>query len=299
MGKYKNLENEIEREYKESLRRLSIDEFEHYLKNLIEDYYSVLFSFDVNYNRYVKNSNKKYGMIKKAKNSVNYNNIDNFENLERLKIVEEIAYKQMNELYFMERSYSNMIYSNSVQELIFINETLSELINLYEEAPNPEVLNLIVKTLKGTINIIRESKKLPLYEGSLEDYQVKDEIDKKYIKDLSVQEEKELRETIEINVIEVPVLSFDLKRQLEEFDENLKKIKEITEDEYEFDYQVMEFEIDINLSEKLYTTMLYTKGKSEEEKEEIYKTLAIINHSHEVGRKESKYLYQKIYNNWD
>lgn len=298
MAKYKALEKELERTFKDVFKEMKPNEFEVYLKKLIDSYYSTYLTYEDNFNLYAKNVDEKYSMIKKAKSLVDFNNIDNFENYYRLVKCEEIAYKQMNELHFMEDSYTNMIYSNAVQELIFINETLSELINLYEKVPDQELLNLIVRRLKETIVIIREIKKLPLYEGNYKDYEVKVEFDKKYIKDLTPEEDKELPETIESINYKVPILSFDLKKQLEEFNKIIERIKEISDEENS--YLISDFEFNLNLSERDYSLYMYSKSsKSKEFDESGLEIFRIIDFNHKAFKKESKYLYQIIYNNWD
>lgn len=298
MAKYKALEKELERTFKDVFKEMKPKEFEEYLKKLIDSYYSTYLTYEDNFNLYAKNVDEKYSMIKKAKSLVEFNNIDNFENYYRLVKCEEIAYKQMNELHFMEDSYTTMIYSNAVQELIFINETLSELINLYEKVPDQELLNLIVRRLKETIVIIREIKKLPLYEGNYKDYEVKVEFDKKYIKDLTPEEDKELPETIESINYKVPILSFDLKKQLEEFNKIIERIKEISDEENS--YLISDFEFNLNLSERDYSLYMYSKSsKSKEFNESGLEIFRISDYLHKANKKESKYLYQIIYNNWD
>lgn len=298
MAKYKTLEKELERTFKDVFKEMKPKEFEEYLKKLIDSYYSTYTTYEDNFNLYAKNVDEKYSMIKKAKSLVDFNNIDNFENYYRMVKCEEIAYKQMNELHFMEDSYTTMIYSNAVQELIFINGTLSELINLYEKVPDQELLNLIVRRLKETIVIIREIKKLPLYEGNYKDYEVKVEFDKKYIKNLTPEEDKELPETIESINYKVPILSFDLKKQLEEFNKIIERIKEISDEENS--YLISDFEFNLNLSERDYSLYMYSKSsKSKEFNESGLEIFRITDYIHKANKKESKYLYQIIYNNWD
>jgi len=165
-----NIEDNIEKELKQKLLDLDKEEFKKYFEGLIEKYYSTLFTFDKSYNNYVENSNKKYNAIKKVKSlcSSEYNNLDNYENYLRLVKAEDIAYKQMNELYFMESSYSRIIYYNAIQDLIYFKDTLRILIDVYEETSSEELLSAIGRILKGTILTVKEINKLPLDEASLE-----------------------------------------------------------------------------------------------------------------------------------
>lgn len=126
-----NFEDNIEKELQKKLLKLDKEEFKKYFEVLIEKYYNTLFSFDRSYNNYVENSHKKYNIIKRVKSlcSSEYNNLDNYELFVRMVKAEEIAYNQMNTLYFMESSYNRIIYFNAVQEVIYITDTLSILID--------------------------------------------------------------------------------------------------------------------------------------------------------------------------
>ena len=180
MGKYKGLEKDIDEEFRELISKMNEKEFTEYFKRLFKEYYEVLFTFDVDYNRYCSNSYRKYEIIRKVKKllSYKYNNLDNFENLERLKLTEDIAYNQMNELYFMERSYNNLVYHDRVMALVYINETLTNLIEMYKETPSDTITSIIEDVFQRSIYLIKEVKKLPIPEDVPEsiDIDVIDEV---------------------------------------------------------------------------------------------------------------------------
>ena len=165
-----NIEDNIEKELQQKLLELETEDFEKYFEGLIEKYYSTLFSFDKSYINYVENSKKKYNTIKRVKSlcSSKYINLGTYEAYVSLDKVENIAYNQMNELYFMESSYSRIIYYNSIYEVIFLKKTLSNLIDVYEEEPSEKLLSAIGNTLINAVPLMKEVNKLPLDEASLE-----------------------------------------------------------------------------------------------------------------------------------
>ena len=265
MAKYKSLEKDIDEEFKDLLLDMNEKEFTEYFKRLFKDYYEVLFTFDTDLNRYEENTYKKYEIIRKVKNLVSfkYNNLDNFENLERLKLSEDIAYNMMNELYFMERSYSNLIYHDRLQELHFINETLAKLIEYYKEDSSEKVLSLIEDIFKRTDILIRDIKKLPVPESK--------EIPK-FNNDIKV-------------IDETNYFSYILKEQLEEFDSIFKQLEEILPEEV-----IDEYEDRLYSSERMeLLNLLIGLKDNDEDKEEVYKLMAMIDY---YKHKEPKYLYE-------
>lgn len=271
MAKYKNLEKDIDEEFKELLSDMNEKEFTEYFKRLFKEYYEVLFSFDTDFNRYTENYNKKYDIIRKVKKliSFKYNNLDNFENLERLKLVENIAYNQMNELYFMEKSYKHHIYSNGVLQLHYINETLSNLISLYEKDSSEEIASIIEDVFKRSIDLIKPLKKLPIPEDNVPNISY----------DIMVIDEYN------------PFINF-LKEQLEEFDSIMEQLEAILPEEV-----IEEVEYNLFSSERLeFLNMLLNFCDNEEDKEMAYKTVALIDYNEK--KEEPKYLYQ-VLSNWN
>ena len=270
MGKYKSIEKDLDEEFKELLSDMNEKEFTEYFKRLFKEYYEVLFSFDTDFNRYKENSHKKYDIIRKVKNliSFKYNNLDNFENLERLKLVEDISYKQMNELYFMERNYNNLIYSDGVRQLHYINETLSNLINLYEEDSSEVIVSIIEDVFKRSIDLIKHLKKLPIPEDNAPNIS----------NDIMVIDEY------------VPFISL-LKEQLEKFDSILKQLKKILPEEI-----IDEYENRLYMSDRLeFINMLMDLNGNEKDEKELSKVIAYLDY---MDKKEDvKYLYQKM-TNW-
>ena len=270
MAKYKALEKDLDEGFKEQLLRLNSDEFEKYLIRLFKDYYDVLFSFDVDYNRYVENSNRKYEIIRKVKNllSFKYNNIDNFENLERLKLTEEIAYEQMNKIYFMERAYSDLVYHDRTLELVFINETLANLIESYKEDSSEKLLPIIEDIFKRTNILIKEIKKLPVPDEKRPDPKIVEEF-------LNNDPSK---------IDEINLTVYILKEQLEEFDSILKDLEEILPEDV-----IDEYETKLNLS-RVEEWNQILKNTNEEGKEEFLKYLAYDEYQKKTNK--NKYLYE-------
>lgn len=294
MANYKTLEKGIDKEFKELLLNMDSKEFNEYFKKLIEKYYSTLFSYEDNYNKYVEDTAKRYNIIKTVKNLLKwkYNNLDNFENYLRLEQAEKIAYEEMIELHFMEKSYSNLIYNNATQELIIINENLTDLKKLYEKNPSEDLLSIIGNTLKRTVILLKEIKKLPLNEGTIEDYKVAVEIDIEHFKDLSDEDKKELPETLEFSTFKIPILSFYLKQQLEKFEDLLQELKKILPEDV-----IADFETELYSSEKLdFIKLMLNFNPENQSEEEIYKTVAYIDYIKNSNNK--GYLYE-ILDRWD
>lgn len=271
MGKYKSLEKDLDEEFKDLLLDMTEKEFTEYFKRLFKDYYEVLFTFDNDLNRYEENTYKKYEIIRKVKNLVSfkYNNLDNFENLERLKLTEDMAYTMMNELYFIEKGYSNLIYHDRLQELNYINETLANLIEFYKEDSSEKVLSLIEDIFKRTDILIRDIKKLPVPES---------EEMPKFSNDIMV-------------IDETNYFSYMLKEQLEEFDSILNELKEILPEEV-----IDEYEDRLYSSERMeLLNLLIGLKDNDEDKEEVYKLMAMIDY---YKPEEPKYLYE-ILNTWN
>ena len=221
----KTIERNIEKEFKELLLGMNKEEFTEYFKQLIKKYYDVLFTFEYDYSKYYEDSKKQYAktiQLVKDLTGFQYNNLDNFENLERLKQAEDIAFNQMNTIHFLEKSYSDLIYSNVGTELDFINNTLASLIDLYKTNPSEELLTVIEDRLTSTIEIIRQAKKLPVYEGNISDYTEKHIVKKEHFK-----AEKRPEEDVEEIAVTVPVLSFFIPKLLERFFSLLEDLKAI------------------------------------------------------------------------
>lgn len=270
----KRLERELEEGLKELLLNMNKEEFTEYFKQLIKKYYEVLFTFENDYSKYYEDSNKKYEttiQVVKDLTGFKYNNLDNFENLERLKQAEEIAYNQMNRLYFMESSYSSIIYYNAIQEVIYITDTLSILIKLYEETSSEKLLSSIGTILNGAVIIFRDVNKLPLDNASLDLDFSSNEDEENYTSDFSNIEQ------------------YHLKKVLERFNSILEKLKVLLpEDVATFENKVYAPEEDT-----LTKTMLEANSDKFSE-EEIIEAVAYIKY---IKNKDFKgYLYEIIDN---
>lgn len=270
----KRLERELEEGLKELLLNMNKEEFTEYFKQLIKKYYEVLFTFENDYSKYYEDSNKKYEttiQVVKDLTGFKYNNLDNFENLERLKQAEEIAYNQMNRLYFMESSYSSIIYYNAIQEVIYITDTLSILIKLYEETSSEKLLSSIGTILNGAVIIFRDVNKLPLDNASLDLDFSSNEDEENYTSDFSNLEQ------------------YHLKKVLERFNSILEKLKVLLpEDVATFENKVYAPEEDT-----LTKTMLEANSDKFSE-EEIIEAVAYIKY---IKNKDFKgYLYEIIDN---
>lgn len=283
-----NAEANIEKELKEKLLNLSKEDFQKYFEKLIDKYYKIVFTFEEDYSKYYDETKEYYKIIKKVKSILasTYNNLNNYENYVRLDKVEDIAYKQMLELNSMEKSYSNIIYHTKTQELIFINETLTDLINLYEEDSSEAVLSLIGNTLKRTVMLMKEAKKLPLYDK--EELYTDVTFKREHFNKLSEEEKEEVPEVYETTVLTKPFLSLELKEQLIKFEDILKQLENILPEEV-----LIEYELNLNSSEKLDFLKFMLEVKSEEEDvEEIYKNVVYIDY---LKSKDNKgYLYNII-----
>lgn len=270
----KRLERELDEGLKELLLNMNKEEFTEYFKQLIKKYYEVLFTFENDYSKYYEDSNKKYEttiQVVKDLTGFKYNNLDNFENLERLKQAEEIAYNQMNRLYFMESSYSSIIYYNAIQEVIYITDTLSILIKLYEETSSEKLLSSIGTILNGAVIIFRDVNKLPLDNASLDLDFSSNEDEENYTSDFSNLEQ------------------YHLKKVLERFNSILEKLKVLLpEDVATFENKVYAPEEDT-----LTKTMLEANSDKFSE-EEIIEAVAYIKY---IKNKDFKgYLYEIIDN---
>lgn len=263
------IEASIEEELKEKLLSLSKEEFIEYFESLIDKYYKVLFTFEANYSKYYEESKKKYKLIKETKSIMKEKySLNDFENAVRLRKAEEIAYSFMNELYFMEESYSNIIYHNALQELLFFNSTFKDLLKLYKNNPSEELLSVIGNTLTGIGILFKGIEKLPSTEATTLE---------------------EIEEPVEFfNVYKVPVFSLELKVQVEKFYSILEDLEKILPEDV-----VNKFRLKINSSEKIDFLNYLLETKAEEESEEdIYNIVAYLDY---IKTKNNKgYLYEHI-----
>ena len=276
MANTKSIERELEKRFKEALLDMNKEEFSEYFKQLIKNYYDVLFTFQNDYSKYYEESNRKYdSTIKVVKDllRLQYNNLDNFENLERLKQAENIAFNQMNTIHFLEESYSDIIYYNTAQEIIYINETLTSLIELYKKEPSEALLTVIEDRFTATLDFIKQAKKLPVNEGTFKDYVEEVVYKKEHFKG------KKPEEDVESIVFTVPVFSLYLAEYLEKFESILEELKTILPEEI-----VEAYEIDLNTSEKLqYYYNLLASGMEKEEALEITAYLDLVKKEHNKG----------------
>ena len=257
------IEYELNKRFKEVLLDMNKEEFREYFKTLIKNYYDVLFTYQDNYSKYYEESNKQYDTtIQVVKDLLrqDYNNLDNFENLERLKQAEHIAFNQMNTIHFLEYNYSDLIYYNTVQELIYINETLSSLIGLYETNPSEALLDIIEKRFTDTLDFIKQAKKLPVNEGSFSDYVEKYTIKKEHFK----AESRPSKDT-ETIIYSVPIFSLFLAEYLEKFFNIIEELKNILPEDV-----VTSYLIDLDSSEMLqHYYKLKASGVEEEKAKDI------------------------------
>ena len=284
------IESSIEEELKEKLLSLSKEEFIEYFESLIDKYYKVLFTFEANYSKYYEESKKKYKLIKEIKSIMKEKySLNDFENAVRLRKAEEIAYSFMNELYFMEESYSNIIYHNALQEVLFFNSTFKDLLKLYKNNPSEELLSVIGNILTGIGILFKGIEKLPSTEATtLEEIEEPVEFKKEHYENLSEEEKAEVPESFKFNVYKVPVFSLELKVQVEKFYSILEDLEKILPEDV-----VNKFRLKINSSEKIDFLNYLLETKAEEESEEdIYKTVAYLDY---IKTKNNKgYLYEHI-----
>lgn len=284
------IEASIEEKLKEKLLSLSKEEFIEYFESLIDKYYKVLFTFEANYSKYYEESKKKYKLIKETKSIMKEKySLNDFENAVRLRKVEEIAYSFMNELYFMEESYSNIIYHNALQELLFFNSTFKDLLKLYKNNPSEELLSVIGNTLTGIGILFKGIEKLPSTEATtLEEIEEPVEFKKEHYENLSEEEKAEVPESFKFNVYKVPVFSLELKVQVEKFYSILEDLEKILPEDV-----VNKFRLKINSSEKIDFLNYLLETKAEEESEEdIYNIVAYLDY---IKTKNNKgYLYEHI-----
>lgn len=283
---YKYIQNKAEKELKQLLLDMDKEEFKEYFKQLIKKYYNVLFTFQNDYSKYYEESIKQYDLtINTVKKLLKheFNNLDNFENLERLKQAEEIAFNQMNTIHFLEDNYSDIVYYNTVQQLVYINSTLSSLIGLYETNPSEALLTVIEDNFTATLEFIKQAKKLPVNEGSLTDYTEKHIVKKEHFK-----EGKRPSEDTETIIFSVPVFSLYLAEYLDKFFNIMEDLKAILPEEV-----IEAYVLDLNSSEKVqYYYNLKASGIKEEEALEITAYLDYVKKENNQG-----FLYE-IINSW-
>lgn len=282
----KAVERELEKGFKELLLNMSKEEFSEYFRQLIEKYYSVLFTFQNDYNKYYEESIKQYNLtIKTVKNLLKqkYNNLDNYENLERLKQAEAIAFNQMNTIHFLEENYSDLIYYNAVQEIHYINRTLSSLIELYRKEPSEALLDVIEDRFTASLDVIKQAKKLPVNEGSLMDYKEEYTVKKEHFK-----KGRRPSEDIEQTVFTVPTFSLFLNEYLEKFFQILEDLKKILPEDV-----IEAYIYDLNSSEKVqYFNNLVASGVERQEALEITAYLDYLKNKNNEG-----FLYE-ILDSW-
>lgn len=284
-------EEELLQEFKEGLEAMNEEEFKTYFKSLIDKYYKIAFTFEANYSKYYEETKQQYKVIKQVKKMLasKYNNLDNYENGIRLGKAEDIAYKYMIELHSMEDSYSNIIYHDKTQELILINKTLTNLIGVYEKTSSEDILRVIEEFLLGTVILIKEAKKLPLND-SLEDIKEPVTFKKEHLpKDkFSKEDLEELPEEWNTDYYNSSVLSIELKKQLDKFEDKLQQLEEILPEDV-----LTTFYLDLNSSEKINFLNMLLETKTEEETEEdIYRLVA---YSDYITKENNKgYLYNII-----
>lgn len=280
----KQLEKDLEEGFKEVLLKMESEEFTEYFKHLIKKYYDVLFTFENDYSKYYEDSNNQYEttiQLVKDLTGFKYKNLDNFENFERLKQAEEIAFNQMNTIHFLEENYSNLIYSYTTKELIYINGTLSSLIELYETNPSEELLAVIEDRFNSTLDIIKEAKKLPVHEGNISDYTETYTVKKEHFK---ANERPE--EDVEGIAFSVPIFSLFLSKLLKRFFSLVEDLKKILPSDV-----IENYFYNLEYPEKLeYLNSLIDSGVEEEEAIEVVAFLGYAkkkNNSH-------KYLYELL-----
>lgn len=284
-------EEELLQEFKEELLAMNKEEFEEYFNLLVEKYYKVLFTFDRNYSRYRDNSKKAYDLIKDVKKMLGskYNNLNNYEAFVRYDKAEDIAYNQMNQIHFMEERYSGTIYYNAIQELRYISNTLSSLVELYKTNPSEELLAVIESMFNEDLAIIvRDINRLPVYDN-LEDYKELISYRKEHLKNLSEEEKEELPEVIfEGYDYTIPVLSVKLPDILEMFNSVVNELEAILPEDV-----LTDFHLKVNANEQIEFLNFLLETKSEEESEEdVYRMVASLRYN---NRKEKKtYLYEYL-----
>lgn len=280
------LENDLNKNLKDILLKMDKEEFQEYFKQLIKNYYAVLFTYQNNYSKYYEESIKQYETtIKTVKDllRVEFNNLDNFENQERLIQAEEIAFNQMNTIHFLEDNYSDIIYYNTVQEIIYINATLSSLIDLYNDNPSEALLTVIENNFTATLDFIKQAKKLPVNEGSLKDY-VEEVVFKKEHFKHKYKPEKDV-DSISVTI---PVFSLYLSEYLEKFDNILEDLKTILPEDV-----IEEYVYKLNLPKNVEQINFFMDSGLE--REEAIKTVAYMEYISEKNKE--GFLYESI-NSW-
>ena len=286
MATTNRIEKEIDNKFKELLLEMNEEEFREYFKKLINNYYDVLFTYQEDYSKYYEESNKQYDTtIKVVKDLLqfDYNNLDNFENVERLKQAEHIAFNQMNTIHFLEWNYSDLIYYNTTQELLYINATLSSLIKLYNDNPSEALLDIIEDNFTSTVDIIKQAKKLPVYDKNKINFENTVVFKKEHFK-----EKKAPSEAVEFSIFSVPTMSLYLPECLEEFDNILEDLKAILPE------VVDTYLADLTSSEMLkHYYFLKSLGYEEEKAKELTAISAALKEKNNTGT----FLYE-ILDSW-
>ena len=282
----KTLERELEKGFKEILLNMNEEEFSEYFKQLIKKYYEVLFTFENDYSKYYEDSIKQYEttiQLVKDLTGFKYNNLVNYETSERLKQAEEIAFNQMNTIHFLEDNYSDLIYYNAVQEIDYINRTLSSLIGLYEKEPSEALLEIIEDSFTATLDVIKQAKKLPVNKGSIKDYKETFTVKKEHFK-----KDGRPSEDIEETVFTVPTFSLFLEEYLEKFFSIMEDLKKILPEDV-----INSYNFKLEYPEKLeYFNNLMASGVEREEALELTAALDYIKKKNVNG-----FLYE-ILNSW-
>lgn len=280
-------EEELLQEFKEELEAMNEEEFKQYFNHLIDKYYKMLFTFQADYSKYYEESKQQYKTIKKVKRILasKYNNLNNYENGIRLEKAENIAYKYMVELNSMEKSYNNIIYHGATQELIYINTTLTNLIDLYEKEPSEALLDVIEEALTKSIELLRVINKLPVHD-SIEE--IKEEVTFKkehFSKDkFSKEELEELPEEWNTDYYTTSVLSIQLKHEVEKYEDIYKKLEAILPEDV-----IINFEADLYSSEAVNFLNVLLKSMDYEEAVEMVAYTKLLQEENNKG-----YLYNLI-----
>lgn len=280
-------EEELLQEFKEELEAMNEEEFKQYFNHLIDKYYKLAFTFEANYSKYHDETKKQYKTIKKVKRMLasKYNNLDNYENGIRLGKVEDIAFNYMNELNSMEKSYNNIIYHSATQELIYINSTLTNLIDLYEKEPSEALLDVIEGALTKTVELLRVIYKLPVHDN-IEEIQEEVTFKKKHLskENFTKEELEELPEEWTSVYYTTSVLSIQLKQELEKYEEIYNRLKVILPEDV-----IDNFEADLNSSEAVNFLNVLSKSMDYEEAVECVAYSKLLQEKNDKG-----YLYNII-----
>ena len=280
-------EEELLQEFKEELLAMNEEEFKQYFNHLIDKYYKIAFTFEANHSKYYEETKKQYKTIKKVKRMLasTYNNLDNYENGIRLEKAEDIAYNYMIELNSMEKSYNNIVYHNCTQELIYINSSLTNLIDLYEKEPSEALVDVIEGALTNAVELLRTINKLPVHENIEE---IKEEVTfkKEHLSKgkFSKEDLEGLPEEWNVDYYTTSVLSIQLKHELEKYEEIYKKLEAILPEDV-----LINFEADLYSSEAVNFLNVLLKSMDYEEAVEIVAFNKIMQEKNSKG-----YLYNII-----